>query len=54
MPNIGPEIIPSKNKFLINEGYPSPKAAGFADIPKMADIAPFVAAVPGSLFSPGV
>ena len=54
MLNIGPEIIPLKNNFFTNEGWPSPKAAGFAVIPNMADIAPFVAAVPGSLLSPGV
>jgi hypothetical protein len=46
MQNIGLEITPLSNKYLTKEGCPSPKASGFADIPKMAEITPFVAAVP--------
>ena len=46
------EITPLSNNSPTKDGYPSPIAAGFAVIPKMADIAPFVAAVPSYLLSP--
>ena len=52
--NIRAEITLASNKFLTKEGYPSPKAAGLADIPKIADIVLFLAAVPSYLLSPDV